>query len=40
MLFITIVEQFCPDLKILECGTQWEVVIKKWVKTMRLKDVT
>jgi hypothetical protein len=38
-LYITIVKQFYPDLKIQECGMLWEVATKKWIKITRLKDV-
>jgi hypothetical protein len=40
MHFTTIVEQSCQDLRIQECGTLWEVVIKKWVKIIKLRDAT
>jgi hypothetical protein len=39
MLFITTARLFYQGQKIQECGMQWVVAIKKWTKTMKLKDV-
>lgn len=39
MLFIITVKQFFQGQKIRECGMRWDLVIKKWRKIMRLKDV-
>ena len=38
-LSIITAKQFYQDPKTQECGTQWEVVIKKCRKIMKLKDV-
>lgn len=40
MPFITTVKLSFQGPKILECGTQWVVVIKKWTKITKHKDVT
>lgn len=37
--FITTAKLSFQDQKIQECGMLWAVAIKKWIKTMRLKDV-
>ena len=39
MLSIIIVKQYYQDLKIQECGMQWEVVIKKCKRIIKLRDV-
>lgn len=38
-LFITTARLFFQDQKTQECGMLWEVVTKKWIKTMKRKDV-
>ena len=38
-LFIITVKRSYRGLKTLECGTLWEVVIKKCRKIIKLKDV-
>jgi hypothetical protein len=38
MRSIIIAKQYYQGLKIQECGTLWEVAIKKWKKIMKLKD--
>lgn len=35
----TTAKQSYQGQKIQECGTQWEVAIKKWIKTMNLQGV-
>ncbi len=39
MRSIIIAKQYCQGLRIRECGTLWEVAIKKCKKIMKLKDV-
>lgn len=39
MPYIITVKLFYHDQKIQECGMQWAVAIKKWIKIMRLKGV-
>lgn len=40
MLYIILVELLYQDLKMLECGMLWQNVMKKWIKKMKLPNVT
>lgn len=40
MHFTTTAKQCSQDPKTQECGTQWEVAIKKWIRTTKHRDAT